>query len=84
MFAQHNGVSHLLLHCYCYLLFYSGIEVTSLDRETSPELLVMFIFKCPSCQTFILENRFGRVKKGSYQHILNSNLESKKQKINST
>jgi len=51
-------------------------------QGNNTRLLVTLIFKSPSCQTFKLESEFGRAKKIGYQHIVNGNLESKKQKLN--
>lgn len=77
MFAQHNGFSHFSLQ----LVTWNRSHFSGQGNIT--RLRVMLIFKCPSCQTFMLENGFGRAKKGSYQHVLNGNLESEKQKSNS-
>lgn len=77
MFVQHNGFSRFSLQLVTWnKSCFSG-------QGNITRLLVRLIFKCPSCRTLMSETGFGRVKKGSYQHVLNGNLESKKQKINS-
>lgn len=76
--VQHNGFSHFSMQ----LVTWNRTRFSGQGNIT--RLLVMLIFKCPSCQTFMLENGFRRAKKGSYQHVLNGELESKTQKIIST